>query len=458
MPDDSKAIAIPILKVEDKDVVEKARLVESAAAKLYNDVRPGVVRIEAGEVMGSGFALDSRRFVTNYHVVAEQPESVVKTQDGLSYRARIVKVDDVKDLAVLEIVGDTPKVQPLKLGDENKLAAGQAINAFGHPDGVGATLMSPGKFNSFTTNEKRLAPEVRQDFDTLRLDGADKADWLKNRLLAAEIGLRHGNSGGPVVDDKGIVVGVTTYKSGAKDGFMVPASELKALIESTKNKYEFNYEYQVTPGGLGAQYAELMKAKPLATIATTAGLAGAEIWTLRRLGDLGRGSAFVTAGYGGLSLLDDVPKLLDATNNRDRLKAGLATIGDSSLLAGGALRFSLGVGAREIVRPSLRTSLLAGMEGKLATSFGAEVLGATKGTVANGLLSASERALASSAGTSMERYLSKTGRIGIGLIVVGAAIKFGSEYIPTSLVNTSIIRTDGEPQRDPFFLGSKKAW
>lgn len=459
MPDNSRAI--PLLKVDDKEVIERPREVDSAAAKLYKDALPGMVAIEAGNVGGSGFALgDARHFVTNYHVVAEQSEAFVRTQDGLKYRARVVKLDDVKDLAVLEIVGDTPKVKPLNLGDESKLATNSKINVFGHPEGVPTTVMSVGTFKGLTTNEKRLRPEVREDFDSLRLDAGDKASWLQNKLLDGDVQVRHGNSGGPALDEKGSVVGVTVYKGKDDEskGFMVPASDLRALIESTKNKYEFNYQYQLEPGGFGERFNELMKTKPVGTIAVSAGVVGAELWALRKVSGLGRGAALGTAAYGGIGLLEDVPNLLDATSSRDRLRAGLATLGDSSLLAGGALRYTLGNGAREVLRPALSTSMLAGVEGKLATSFGAEVLGATRGTVANGLLSASERALAGRAGSMMESYLTKTGRIGIGLIAVGAAIKIGSEFIPTSLVNTSIIRTDGTPQREPFYLGSRSAY
>lgn len=458
MPDDSRAI--PLLKVDDKEVIEKPREADSASAKLYKDVLPGVVAIEAGNVGGSGFALgDARHFVTNYHVVAEQTEAFVRTQDGLKYRAKVVKMDDIKDLAVLEIVGDTPKVKPLTLGDENKLAPNSKINVLGHPECVPTTMLSVGTFKGLTTNERRLRPEVREDFDSLRLDAGDKASWLQNKLLDGNVQVRPGNSGGPALDEKGSVVGVTVYKGkdGESKGFMVPASDLKALIDSTKNKYEFNYQYQLAPGGFGERFNELMKTKPLGTIAVSAGAVGAEVWALRRATGLGRNVGLGTAIYGGSGLLEDVPNFLDATSNRDRLKAGMATLGDTSLLAGGALRYSFGNGAREVLRPALSTSMLAGVEGKLATSFGAEVLGATRGTLANGMLSASERAVASGAGNMMERYLTKTGRIGIGLIAVGAAIKLGSEFVPTNLVNTSIIRTDGKPQREPFYLGSKSA-
>lgn len=432
MPGDSQAI--PILRPNEQ-LTEAPRSADSTSVRLYNDIKPSVVRVETASGSGSGFAMGTPgHIITNFHVVVDQKEVFVRTEDGLKYRARVTKADDIKDLAELELEGWTPKMKSLQLGDEKNLKNNQQINALGHPEGVDATVLSPGTFNGLITNAGRLTTDQIVAFASLKADPVDKTTYLKNNLVDANMQIRHGNSGGPLVDNDGKVVGVTVYRKEPPEmrAFMVPASDLNNFLTNDQKKFNFNYEYQLTPS-LTTGYLESLRKNPVPTGLLSAGGAYLGARAISDLGGWGKGLAGGIAAYGGLGLLDDYAALRDATNKRDMWKAGLSTVGDSSLLVGGLAR-SFGVGTRTML-PAAGSSLLAGAESKLATTIGGGLIGST-------------------ALTTTERYLTTAGKVGLVLIAAGVAAKIASDLIPNRVVNTAVTRNDGLLQ-EPFYLGRK---
>ena len=435
MPNDNPG-SIPILR-PNAELSETPQTADSTSVRLYNDLKPSVVRIEASTGTGSGFAVgDKGHIVTNYHVVADAREVFVRTEDGLRYRARVTKADDIKDLAELELEGLAPgAIRPMQVGDDKNLKERQEIKALGHPEGVPTTVLSPGTFNGMTTNLGRFDRDQVVAFAQLKFNPDDKATFLKNNLIDANIQIRHGNSGGPLVDNDGKVVGVSVYKREAPEmrAYMVPATDLKTFLDSKDQKFNFKYEYQLTPS-LTTSYLETMNKHPyLSTAATAGGLAlGAR--ALTDLGGWGKGLSSGIAAYGGLGLLEDYAALRDATSKRDMWKAGLSTLGDSSLLIGGLAR-ATGVGTRTLL-PALSSSMLVGAESRLATTIGGGLLG-------------------SAAVGASERYLTSAGKVGLALIAIGVAAKLASDLIPNRLVNTGVTRNDGRTD-DPFYLGRIK--
>lgn len=426
MPGDS----IPILRLggELQDAPQQA---DNPSLRLYQDVSPSVVRIETNRNAGSGFAVGKPgEIVTNFHVVVDAQEVFVRTQDGTRYRARIKNADDIKDLAVLEIDGKAPaSLRPLTIGDDKSLGESQQISAFGHPRGKDSVYLSPGTLAERTTNIKRFSNEQIFAFSQVSGTAEDKQAFLKNDLLHGNIHLKHGNSGGPLVDNDGKVVGVSVYKSelNDSDAYFVPSTELKSFL-SQKDQPKFNFDYKYELSGLAKDYMQHAQDKPILTSTATlaAGYAG-----LRGLASphwLANGASAGIAAYGGLSLVEDVSLLAGATNRRDLLKAGLSTLGDSALLAGGLTRAWMGTG--------VSSALLSGAESRLATTIGAGVLGAAQKTAITG------------AGS----YLTTAGKVGLALIALGAAAKIASNFIPDRLVNTGVTRTNGET-RLPFYLG-----
>ncbi len=377
---------------------------DNLSTRLYDDIRPSVVRIEAGKSVGSGFAVGKPgQIITNFHVIVDQPEIFVRADDGLKYRARVINADDIKDLAVLQIEGKAPDfLKPLKLANESTLNKDPRISAFGHPDGMPETVISPGSFLGRTSNFARLSQDQLLALSKLKETPEDKELFLKNELLNAEIQIKKGNSGGPAVNSDGNVVGVSVYRNEPPkmQAYFVPSTDLHSFLSNTQsNKFKFEYQYQLSPN-LTTSYLDLLERRPLLTGGGTAAAAYLGARSISDLGGLGRGLSAGLAAYGGLGLIEDWTKIRQATNNRDLLSAGLSTFGDSALLAGGISRSMFGVG----------TSALSGP------------------------------------------YLTGAGKVGLVLIGLGLAAKVASDLVPNRLVNTNVLRTDGD-SRLPFYLG-----
>ena len=119
---------------------------------VYRRVLPSVVSVAArtvqfdffyGEVpqegLGSGFIVDREgHILTNYHVVENARQIEVTTSDKKKYRASVVGLDKVDDLAVIQIQG--PSLQPATLGDSRALEVGQKVYAIGNPFGLAGSM------------------------------------------------------------------------------------------------------------------------------------------------------------------------------------------------------------------------------------------------------------------------------------------------------------------------------
>lgn len=145
--------------------------------------------------------------VTNAHVIHHGPLQVALS-DGRVLTARLLARDDDRDLAALSIEADNlPVIQP---GSGRNLHAGQWVCAVGHPWGVanaatGGILIGVGKH----------VPELP----------AAKNDWV-----IADLHLRPGNSGGPLVDVEGRLIGVNTMMTGMGVGVAVSVDAVKDFL------------------------------------------------------------------------------------------------------------------------------------------------------------------------------------------------------------------------------------
>ncbi|MBX9690511.1 MAG: serine protease [Candidatus Obscuribacterales bacterium] len=425
MPDDQK---IPLLELGGK-LTEEPQKADPVSVRLYNEISPSIVRIETNTKTGSGFAIGKPgEIVTNFHVLVGDPEVFVITKDGERHKARVKSADDIKDLAVLEIEGSIPStLKPLSTSTA-VLQENEVVRALGHPDGVTTAILSPGNWLENTSNFKRFNKALMADFASLKLDPKDKELFLQNELLHARVHMRPGNSGGPCIDKAGRVLGVSVYENVERtDGYFVPSADLKAFLESDKPKFKFEYEWQHAPDSLAAQFLTSYNQRP-ALLSSLVGLGG---WGAYRaysgVGRFSGGLSGATAAYGGLGLLfDDLPALQHANNQRDFYKAGLHTLGDSALLAGGLAR-NWGIASRLSPAGVATVDLLAAGSGNLAAQASVQVA---------------------------ERYLTRAGKAGLVLIAAGITAKLASDLIPDRLVNTKTLRTDGTSRR-PFYLGYK---
>ena len=177
--------------------------------------RPG----PKGQGVGTGFIVDaSGIIVTNHHVVGKAESITVTLSDGRKLPAKLLGGDDKTDLAVLKVESD--KALPfVSFGDATKIRVGQAVMAVGNPFGLGGTV---------TTG---IVSARGRDIHSGPFDDYIQTDAAINR----------GNSGGPLFDMDGKVIGINTAifsPTGGNIGlgFAIPASLAEPVVAELKSK------------------------------------------------------------------------------------------------------------------------------------------------------------------------------------------------------------------------------
>ncbi len=179
---------------------------------------------------GSGFVIrQDGHLVTNAHVVAEAERIQVKLADGRRFEGRLVGFDDRVDLALVKI--EATGLPVAELGDSNRLRVGEFVLALGHPFGLDQTV-------SFGIVSRKGAPLMvaAPGFDFIQTDAA----------------VNPGNSGGPLVNMAGEVVGVNSMAArNGSIGFAIPVNLVKALLPQIAEKGKVEW------GWLGVSIAEI---------------------------------------------------------------------------------------------------------------------------------------------------------------------------------------------------------
>ena len=166
---------------------------------------------------GSGFVFDAEgHVVTNHHVVDGAQSVSVRFWDGSTYDATVVGSDPSTDLAVIKVDAPADVLIPLTLGDSDSLSVGESVVALGSPFGLEGTLTS-GIVSAL--NREMTSPNNFTISNSIQTDAA----------------INHGNSGGPLLNAAGEVVGVNTQiksDSGGSDGigFAVPSSTVSSIV------------------------------------------------------------------------------------------------------------------------------------------------------------------------------------------------------------------------------------
>ena len=165
---------------------------------------------------GTGFVYDTKGdIITNQHVISGASTVKVKFSDGSTYTATVVGSDSATDVAVLHVDAPASKLAPLTLADSSKVSVGDGVVAIGNPFGLDGTVTS-GIVSA-------VGREISSPDDT-PIAGAIQTDAAIN----------HGNSGGPLLDLHGEVIGITSQiqsEGGGNDGvgFAVPSNTVTSI-------------------------------------------------------------------------------------------------------------------------------------------------------------------------------------------------------------------------------------
>jgi S1-C subfamily serine protease len=171
---------------------------------------------EDQRAQGSGFVYDSKgNVVTNEHVVDGATSVSVRFWNGDSYPATVVGTDPSTDLAVIKVDAPASILKPLPLGDSSKLLVGDGVVAIGSPFGLEETVTS-GIVSAL--HRQMQAPN----------------DFTINDSIQTDAAINHGNSGGPLLNSRGQVIGVNSQirsDSGGSDGvgFAIPSDTIKTI-------------------------------------------------------------------------------------------------------------------------------------------------------------------------------------------------------------------------------------
>ncbi|MGA3023686.1 MAG: trypsin-like peptidase domain-containing protein [Bryobacteraceae bacterium] len=163
---------------------------------------------DSGTVLGSGFLISSDgQIATNLHVVREMKSGSVRLASGEVYdNLMVLAFDDRKDLAIVKIAGfDLPAIE---LGNSNEVQPGEPVMAIGSPDGLQGTITAG------------VVSAIRED----PFSGGYK-------VIQTDAASNPGNSGGPLLNNKGQVIGVITSRLQASQGlnFAVPINYVRGL-------------------------------------------------------------------------------------------------------------------------------------------------------------------------------------------------------------------------------------
>ncbi len=196
---------------------------------VYKKALPSVVNITSTEVafdffygpvpqqgQGSGFVLTKDGLImTNNHVIGNAQRLEVMLSDKHKYKARVLATDKNHDLALIKI--DAPNLVPVTLSDSRNLMVGQRVYAIGNPFGLNGT-MTRGIISAIRSIRSPNGAPIE---DAIQTDAA----------------VNPGNSGGPLLNSRGEVIGITTMiaSNGADQssgiGFAIPINTARAILD-----------------------------------------------------------------------------------------------------------------------------------------------------------------------------------------------------------------------------------
>ena len=216
-----------------KDSIVNIRTKKTVVVNTYNPLEELLFGRSGGEekresgALGSGFVVSEDGYiVTNNHVVSNADEIFVKFSDGREYKTKLIGTSPEVDIAVLKIESNE-KFKPLEFSDSDKVEIGQWSIAFGNPMGLNDS-MTVGVVSA--SGRSSLGIEEIENF------------------IQTDAAINQGNSGGPLIDINGKVIGVNTAILSASGGsvglgFAIPSNLVSVVKDSIISTGKFEKPY-----------------------------------------------------------------------------------------------------------------------------------------------------------------------------------------------------------------------
>jgi len=193
----------------------------------------GLPGTEVQRSLGSGFVMDKAGYiVTNYHVVGNAQSVHVSFSNNDSMKARIVGRDPATDVALLKVQASSRALKPLKLGNSDSVHVGDQVAAIGNPLGLDRSIT----LGIVSALHRSLTSPEGTPID---------------RVIQTDAALNHGNSGGPLLNAEGQVVGVSsaisTGGAGGEGnigiGFAIPVNTVSDVVAELKAHGHVDHPY-----------------------------------------------------------------------------------------------------------------------------------------------------------------------------------------------------------------------
>ena len=173
----------------------------------------GTPQERKSSALGSGFIIDEKGIVvTNNHVIQDAEDIVVRVNGDKEFKAKVIGADPLMDIAVLQLETDE-KFIPVAFGDSDKARIGDWVIAIGNPFGLGGTVTA----GIISARNRSIGLSRYEDF------------------IQTDASINSGNSGGPLFDMNGDVIGINTAILGRNGsigiGFSIPANSAKIVID-----------------------------------------------------------------------------------------------------------------------------------------------------------------------------------------------------------------------------------
>jgi len=201
-----------------------------SAGDIYKNSQSAVVEIQAGNATGTGFVIDEQgHLVTNNHVVGDSQTVSIRFADESEEQGRVIGTDPSTDIALVQVDLTGHDVTPVKLGSSADVEVGDPVYAIGNPFGLERTLTAG------------IVSAVNRDITAPN-------NFTINDVIQTDAPVNPGNSGGPLLDASGNVIGVVSQIQSENGGnigigYAVPSDTVHNVVDTLKSGGEVEHAY-----------------------------------------------------------------------------------------------------------------------------------------------------------------------------------------------------------------------